>query len=124
MRSSPDDTGNSAKIILNSQGLSFRRQPCLRLARKNASQFENISLIVVGAGGTGELGFKPSNANSQVTQSSKLRHGEKSTGGNTGGREPENVNSDVNLQAVIDAWPRLPEPVKAGILAMVRASKS
>ena len=43
------------------------------------------------------------------------------TGGNTGGREPENANFDVNLQAVIDAWQELPEPIKAGILAMVRA---
>ena len=27
------------------------------------------------------------------------------------------------LASVIEAWPDLPEPVKAGILAMVRASK-
>jgi hypothetical protein len=27
----------------------------------------------------------------------------------------------TDLQAVIDAWPDLPEAVKAGILAMVRA---
>jgi hypothetical protein len=26
------------------------------------------------------------------------------------------------LIALIDAWPRLPEPIKAGILAMVRAA--
>jgi hypothetical protein len=29
---------------------------------------------------------------------------------------------DADLAAVIDAWDRLPEAIKAGILAMVRAS--
>jgi hypothetical protein len=29
-----------------------------------------------------------------------------------------------DLQAVIDAWPPLPEPVQAGIIAMVRAARS
>jgi hypothetical protein len=29
---------------------------------------------------------------------------------------------DPDLRAVVDAWPTLPEPVRAGILAMVRAS--
>ena len=73
-------------------------------------------------GKTGELGFEPSKASPQVTQSKKLRHGKKAIGGNTGGREPENANSAPDLQAVIDAWPDLPDPVKAGILAMVKAA--
>ena len=30
--------------------------------------------------------------------------------------------ADPGLASVIDAWPKLPEPVRAGILAMVRAS--
>ena len=34
----------------------------------------------------------------------------------------ENSPFPPNLQAVIDAWPSLPEPVKAGILAMVKAA--
>ncbi len=34
------------------------------------------------------------------------------------------ILQDQGLTSVIDAWPILPEPVKAGILAMVRASKS
>jgi hypothetical protein len=29
---------------------------------------------------------------------------------------------DPDLAAVVDSWPTLPEPLKAGILAMVRAS--
>jgi len=30
--------------------------------------------------------------------------------------------TDPDLAALIDAWPRLPEPIKAGILALVRAT--
>lgn len=29
---------------------------------------------------------------------------------------------DPDLAAVVDAWPTLPEPIKAGILALVNAS--
>ena len=35
---------------------------------------------------------------------------------------PESVQNDSDLTAVVSAWPTLPEAVKAGILAMVRAS--
>ncbi len=31
--------------------------------------------------------------------------------------------ADKNLQAVIDAWPTLPEAIRAGIAAMVAAAK-
>jgi hypothetical protein len=30
---------------------------------------------------------------------------------------------DADLVAVIDAWPTLPEAIKAGILAMIRTAK-
>ncbi len=30
---------------------------------------------------------------------------------------------DPQLASVVDAWPRLPEPVKAGILAMIRPAE-
>ena len=30
---------------------------------------------------------------------------------------------DLDLQQLIDAWPTLPEPVRVGIVAMVRAAK-
>jgi len=30
---------------------------------------------------------------------------------------------DTSLRAVVDAWPTLPEPIKAGVLAMVKVSR-
>ena len=36
--------------------------------------------------------------------------------------EPKNAAIDPELRAVADAWPTLPDAVKAGILAMVRAA--
>ena len=35
---------------------------------------------------------------------------------------PAGRQADPDLAAVVEAWPTLPEPVKAGILAMVKAS--
>jgi hypothetical protein len=35
---------------------------------------------------------------------------------------PETSQSNPGLKAVIDAWPTLPEPIRAGILALVRAA--
>ena len=37
-------------------------------------------------------------------------------------RLPQSVLKDPNLSAIIQAWPSLPEAIKAGILAMVKAS--
>jgi len=36
---------------------------------------------------------------------------------------PETDEADPHLAKVIDAWPKLPEAVRTGILAMVEASK-
>jgi hypothetical protein len=33
-------------------------------------------------------------------------------------------NADTDLAAVVDAWPALPEAIKADILAMVRSAVS
>ena len=32
------------------------------------------------------------------------------------------ITSDPDLASVVNAWPSLPEPMKAGILAMVKAA--
>jgi hypothetical protein len=31
--------------------------------------------------------------------------------------------ADADLHLIVDAWPTLPEPIRAGILAMVKAAK-
>ena len=36
--------------------------------------------------------------------------------------EPDNAPIDADLQAIIERWADLPEAVKAGIVAMVRAA--
>ena len=36
---------------------------------------------------------------------------------------PDSTHNDPDLAAVVKAWPDLPEAVKAGILAMVKASQ-
>jgi hypothetical protein len=38
------------------------------------------------------------------------------------GPHPTKPNIDPALAALIDAWPALPEAIRAGILAMVRAA--
>ena len=38
------------------------------------------------------------------------------------GRYPSHVTDD--LAAVVDAWPELPEAIRAGIVAMVKAASS
>jgi hypothetical protein len=42
---------------------------------------------------------------------------------NQGEAESEAVCHDSDLKAVVDGWSALPEAIKAGILAMVRAAK-
>jgi hypothetical protein len=50
----------------------------------------------------------------------RTEYGTKSTGSTGRAGLPD----DPELQAVVAAWPRLAEPIRAGILAMVRASAS
>ncbi len=37
--------------------------------------------------------------------------------------ELDNSTLDPDLQTIIDRWPALPDAIKAGIIAMVRASR-
>ena len=72
--------------------------------------------------GTGVLGIEPSSPNFQTanaptltipTVTEKTKYGTKSTG---------ETAFSPELQAVVNAWPELPEALKAGIMAMVKAS--
>jgi hypothetical protein len=40
----------------------------------------------------------------------------------SGALDPKNGPIDPALASLIDAWPTLPEPIRAGILAMIRAA--
>jgi hypothetical protein len=42
----------------------------------------------------------------------------------TQGATRESAEVDTDLAALVVAWPNLPEAIKAGILAMIRASRS
>jgi len=43
-------------------------------------------------------------------------------GAENGALAPEKPAIDPALASIIDTWPKLPEPLRAGILAMVRSA--
>jgi hypothetical protein len=43
-------------------------------------------------------------------------------GAKSGALATEPRSTDPGLANLIDAWPKLPEPIRAGILAMIRAA--
>ena len=58
-----------------------------------------------------------------VPQSSGNNGVGKQSGAECGALGAPEAPIDPDLAAVVDAWPRLPEAIKAGILAMIRAAK-
>jgi hypothetical protein len=56
------------------------------------------------------------------SQSSAKSVGFGQGGAESGAPAPESTPIDPALAALIDAWPTLSEPLRAGILAMVRAA--
>ena len=44
-------------------------------------------------------------------------------GAESGAQAASTAVSDPDLAAVVKAWPKLPEPVRAGIVAMVKAAR-
>ena len=65
----------------------------------------------------GSVGAKGSNDNN-------LRKLADQDGAKSGALGAQKVDIDADLVAVIDAWPDLPDAVKAGIVAMVGAAKA
>jgi hypothetical protein len=47
-----------------------------------------------------------------------------SSAGSAGHLPNDSCKTDPDLAVLVDAWPRLPEAIKAGISAMVRAGRS
>jgi len=54
----------------------------------------------------------------------ELQNPSPESGAESGAVSPLSGRVDARLQRVIDAWPNLPEAVKAGIVAMVKARGS
>jgi hypothetical protein len=54
----------------------------------------------------------------QGADSTENTHVPRGSGAESGAPGPQTSANDPQLAAVIDAWPRLSEPIKAGILAM------
>ncbi|TWU06886.1 hypothetical protein CA54_52880 [Symmachiella macrocystis] len=57
-------------------------------------------------------------------KSSGNRGGGDQSGAESGALNVQNAPTDPDLQVIIDAWPALPEAIKVGILAMIRAADS
>jgi hypothetical protein len=67
----------------------------------------------------------PSYPRQRLNYAQKLREKRESTSGaaQKAAHFPADKRaSDAGLQAIIDAWPTLPEAIRAGILALVRAA--
>ena len=58
-----------------------------------------------------------------VKPDNELRNDANGLGANPGAVEPNPPALDPDLAAVIEVWPTLPAAVKAGIVAMVKATK-
>jgi hypothetical protein len=58
----------------------------------------------------------------QASESSRNPQVSDQGGAESGELCAENQPIDPNLTVIIEAWPTLPEAIKAGILAMVRAA--
>ena len=67
---------------------------------------------------TDEADLKSAHVNSKSFINKDLRN----SGAPYGARLP--TNCDLDLQAVVDAWSSLPDIVKAGIMAMVKAASA
>jgi hypothetical protein len=64
-------------------------------------------------------GLEPENVTD--CNSSRLQNQPETGGAESGALFPDSMKSGDDLQRIIDAWPTLAEPVKAGILAMVES---
>ena len=71
---------------------------------------------------TGLLGLEPSAHNSQVASPQVLTKPVSPARTKYGTKRASETADDSDLAAVVTAWPELPEPVKAGIVAMVEVA--
>ena len=69
----------------------------------------------------GRTGLEPVDATGDSDR--HLRKQGQGGGAGSGAESADSVHFGPDLQRVIDAWPRLPEAVRAGVLAMITATK-
>ncbi len=65
-------------------------------------------------------GLEPVNVTKRTDN--ELRDAEDPRGAESGAVDTEKVPIDPDLARLINAWPNLPEAIRAGIVAMVRAA--
>ena len=53
-----------------------------------------------------------------------LGEGVKRGGAESGALRTEHSPVDARLKRIVDAWPELPEPIRAGIVAMIDAARA
>jgi hypothetical protein len=76
-----------------------------------------------GKGETPRVGLEPTAPDSQATAEQELTEpGPSAETKYDTKKSRETAHDDPDLRAVVDAWPALPDAVRAGIVAMVRAS--
>ena len=78
-----------------------------------------LSLSLTSQEELGRTGLERGNVTDH--NSKGLQNSSNSSGAESGASSPDSVQSDPNLQMLIDAWPDLPDAIKSGIIATVRA---
>jgi len=70
-----------------------------------------------------DLGQVPPRGNAHPVKSSGNRRASDSQRAKSSATEPETVPIAPDLATVVEAWPKLPQAIRAGILAMIRAAE-
>lgn len=88
--------------------------------RTNASERESMQRVKVGGGGFEPIAETPGNIADSLL--SGANSGALPSDSNTS--EVLNTPADPDLAEVVTAWPELPQALRAGIVAMVKAARA
>ena len=90
---------------------------------ENAENSQKTQRFANGGADCGAFFEQPQTATTALPQSHDLSAAPPLSAGQTSTNKPCTATpADPNLAHVIDAWPYLPEPIQAGILAMIAAT--
>ena len=93
--------------VIGSHGATPKRE----IPAENAV---SAGIAIAGMGGTGL---------EQIAELSRNTEGSQTRDAKSDANGARDALIDPDLSVVIDAWPKLPEAIKAGILAMIRATR-